>query len=58
MRVLKFAAVVEAVMPARKIQTESVFAVTDLDSYQATQAPLAQIIRGHWRIRKIRVLRA
>ena len=45
-------------MPARKIQTESVFAVTDLDSYQATQAPLAQIIRGHWRTQKLRALRA
>lgn len=33
-----------------KVQTETVYAVTDLDFDQATPAQLAQIIRGHWTI--------
>jgi len=33
-----------------KVQTETVYAVTDLDFDQVTPAQLAQIIRGHWTI--------
>lgn len=33
-----------------KVQTETVYAVTDLDFDQGTPAQLAQIIRGHWTI--------
>lgn len=33
-----------------KPQTETIYAVTDLDFDQATPAQLAQIIRGHWTI--------
>ena len=33
-----------------KIQTETVYALTDLDFDQVTPAQLAEIIRGHWAI--------
>ena len=33
-----------------KVETETVYAVTNLDFDQATPAQLAQIIRGHWSI--------
>ena len=33
-----------------KVQTETVYAVTDLDFDQATPAAIGQIIRGHWSI--------